>query len=352
MLVASTYPLYPQNQRWSYPYLGAASQSAFSSEAAQGTYNATVAHLDQIGDSATPPRFLEYGHPFDPPGTFHADGNPAWLDMPRKPPIWISVVGNHGFYPVAAWRDLSEAGHGSARSSDEDYVYSHPAKKMEEYWGPGMSKADAEASFPTLWEKVRAGFRPSLQIFWQFLFWGLTLACLLVIGLNWAFYRWAVGSPGAPDTESLRIGPIPLDGPAQALNCRRVAASTGEGPCRGPGLLLAAALALLLMVYMTISWPAIEVAWQWPLSYFHVLDHESLIALVACVVIVLILVSLPLSLWAWAAHRLRRAGAAETPAVAGDEARLRRGPRWFAVALGLIGGAASRPSSSGSRSRS
>jgi hypothetical protein len=91
MLVGSTYPLFPQNQLWSYPYTRNNIHALFASADAQGIYNATVAHLGNLGLTREPdqsPQLLEYGMPFDPP------------TEPQHLPIWISAIGYRGIYPV------------------------------------------------------------------------------------------------------------------------------------------------------------------------------------------------------------------------------------------------------------
>ena len=90
MLVASTYPLYPANQWLTTSYLNA-SRVFFSDQGSQGLYNASVAHLWEMGVIAphAQPPLLEFGDPFDPA--------PAG---DRRPPIWISAVGERGVYPI------------------------------------------------------------------------------------------------------------------------------------------------------------------------------------------------------------------------------------------------------------
>ena len=119
MIVASTYPLYPSNQSWSYSYQGDRTHVFFSSESGQGTYNAAIAHLDKIGDEEVPPRFLEYGLPFDPPGSYVSsdDGSLKWSTPTRQPPIWIGMVGNKGIYPLRAVTKTSD--------QDRSYLYGH-----------------------------------------------------------------------------------------------------------------------------------------------------------------------------------------------------------------------------------
>ena len=92
-LVASTYPLYGANQRWSYAYQGASERRQFASSSAQGIYNAVLALLD-YDDNGLPsrtaaPRLLEYGMP----------GKSCTL---CTPPVWISVIGRSGAWPVRA----------------------------------------------------------------------------------------------------------------------------------------------------------------------------------------------------------------------------------------------------------
>jgi hypothetical protein len=79
VVVGSTYPLYPPNQRWVRP--DAPERLLMSSAAAQGYYNATLAVID------LPDQMLEYG----PPG--FATGP----DVPNdRPPVWVSMVAPNG----------------------------------------------------------------------------------------------------------------------------------------------------------------------------------------------------------------------------------------------------------------
>jgi hypothetical protein len=84
-LVATTYPLFVQNQLWSAPFDGTDNRLQFPSHLAQGAYNATLALLDM------PEKMREYGKPFDKePGQ-------------RRPGLWISIVGNNNLWPVRWW---------------------------------------------------------------------------------------------------------------------------------------------------------------------------------------------------------------------------------------------------------
>jgi len=96
VLVVSTYPLVPWNQRLSYPFSGTTDRLLFPSSAAQGVFNATVVLL---GDRAGPDaNVLEYGAPFEPDA----------LDLPVSPPVWMTVVGDGAFWPLAAARRTSQ----------------------------------------------------------------------------------------------------------------------------------------------------------------------------------------------------------------------------------------------------
>jgi hypothetical protein len=78
MLVLSTYPLITANQWWTGGRVGAALM--FSSDGAEGTYNAT---LYQLGH---PENMLDY-----------RGGTSAATD---RPPVWVTVVGANSFLPV------------------------------------------------------------------------------------------------------------------------------------------------------------------------------------------------------------------------------------------------------------
>jgi hypothetical protein len=95
-IVVSTYPLFSANQRWSYGYQGDTERRQFANGSAQGIYNAAIALLAYNEDGsaaiADPPRLLEYGFPAEP----CPDG--------CTPPVWISVIGRSGAWPVRAYR--------------------------------------------------------------------------------------------------------------------------------------------------------------------------------------------------------------------------------------------------------
>jgi len=104
MLVITPYPLFPANQDWT--GFGV-TRKAFSGSNEEGIYNA-VLHL--LRDSGKPAPLLEYRVPFEPekkkpaasrPG--EKEPAPSGTDEPEpsnRPPIWITAVGRHGFWPV------------------------------------------------------------------------------------------------------------------------------------------------------------------------------------------------------------------------------------------------------------
>jgi hypothetical protein len=85
-IVASTYPLIGQNQRWTGASNPFSSQTyEFSSGTAEGVFNATVALLGK------PERMVEYGMPF---GTGSKDS------VFQKPGLWLTVVGRGDVWPL------------------------------------------------------------------------------------------------------------------------------------------------------------------------------------------------------------------------------------------------------------
>jgi hypothetical protein len=94
-LVASTYPLYTGNQRWSNPFQGEEWRCLFPGHVEQGYYNATIALLEgqaekDPGEYLFSQQLLEYGPPFD-----------ARAGEEVRPPVWISILGQDGPHPVA-----------------------------------------------------------------------------------------------------------------------------------------------------------------------------------------------------------------------------------------------------------
>ncbi|HEX6746283.1 MAG TPA: hypothetical protein VF092_03130 [Longimicrobium sp.] len=90
MVVLSSYPLVPETQLWS----GGREVVPFSSDYAQGVYNAALMHLGSRG-------LLDYAYPDGSRGAHH-------------PPVWIGMVGSPGLMPLR----LDPVGSGYASPSD------------------------------------------------------------------------------------------------------------------------------------------------------------------------------------------------------------------------------------------
>lgn len=111
-LVVSTYPMYNGNQRWSYGFEGRSRRREFANGSAQGIYNAALVLLnynvedgtllDPKGDSGgeePPPTLIEYGLPGQP------------CDDGCAPPVWLSVVGRDGVWPIRAYAVVDDSHH-------------------------------------------------------------------------------------------------------------------------------------------------------------------------------------------------------------------------------------------------
>jgi hypothetical protein len=90
-VVASPYPLYPMNQHWSFPSRGDDRHLLFPGQSEEGCYNAVVALLAP----GRPADLLDYGPPF----VRRSDNEPP---ARRRPPVWISIIGQGGPQPLAA----------------------------------------------------------------------------------------------------------------------------------------------------------------------------------------------------------------------------------------------------------
>jgi hypothetical protein len=91
MLVASTYPLYGQNQTWT-PDGRPGELLQFPSGTAQGVYNAALVLLGNDRE------LVEYGPPFPQ----LVDRDPA-SPRRRRPPVWLTVAGNTAAWPLYAF---------------------------------------------------------------------------------------------------------------------------------------------------------------------------------------------------------------------------------------------------------
>jgi len=110
MIVITPYPLFNLEQLWTYDYGGGNSRLQFSSQAAEGVYNATLALLHQDG------KMVDYGKPL-------AVSTNAPSPDRHKPSLWVTAIGNEKTLPVRllGWKDDSKytylpAPTGNARS--------------------------------------------------------------------------------------------------------------------------------------------------------------------------------------------------------------------------------------------
>ena len=94
MLVFTPYPLFNLEQLWTYPYRGGEARLQFSSQPAEGVYNATLALLQRDD------LLVDYGGPLPRPAT---TAQPAT----HKPSFWVTAIGNGETLPVSLlrWED-------------------------------------------------------------------------------------------------------------------------------------------------------------------------------------------------------------------------------------------------------
>jgi len=244
MLIGSSYPLYAPNRRWSYPY-GAGADVFFNQESVQAIYNATTFLLAEIleddKDVTARTMPLEFSLPFEP-----------FDDHPR-PPIWISIVGNRGIYPI------------------------HVAK------GPDPENANRD-QWPLLHRSTTAipmVFKASYHSFWKILeglllTLGYALFCLALLEL-W----WVVARIKRKDLHRWRVWRI-LDGLASFLVWSRAPQDKSDDPHaknvprsssgHGPGILLLLAQCTFLLIFVAVNQPFLlpgsesplnEDVWHW-----------------------------------------------------------------------------------------
>jgi hypothetical protein len=111
MVLAGTYPLFVANQSWTDSLAVRRQHLQFPTNSAQGIYNATIAQLN-TSEQQIP--LLEYAYPFQKASEVNSG------ERHTIPPLWLTLVGNGGFWPV---RPLCWTKH----SSDEEKAYVWPA---------------------------------------------------------------------------------------------------------------------------------------------------------------------------------------------------------------------------------
>ena len=182
MLVASTYPLYPSNQWITTPFRDGA-RVFFSNRGAQGLYNATVAHLWEMGadepekrTDGSKPQLLEFAHPYDVSRT-----------LMRTPPVWISTVGERGLYPITFVPKQSAYLYDPRTNREERPLAQWPYEKPQdgEPPEPDLATLDTAAS-------AREASRPQPHL----LFWLITLfltivACPFIVYVTWVYVAWS-----------------------------------------------------------------------------------------------------------------------------------------------------------------
>ncbi len=246
MIVGSTYPLFPSNQSWSYTYQRDQTHAFFVSDNAQGVYNAVVGHLAEIFKRRSElrgvkePNFLEYGQPFVPP---HSGFN--------KPPIWISVVGYRGLYPLKVIRTKENQG-------EEKYLLD--VRSL-------LSQPEPQPNALPDWEARH--FAPLCTPAWRVLFWTvsalsalLSLVGILILVWTWERNPTAASTetrPGATVATAARSGVAShLAKLRSFLNCARREAAGNSGkslPLTGPGLYAPFFFLLLLTGYVALTLP-------------------------------------------------------------------------------------------------
>ena len=126
-VVASTYPLYSGSQRWNEGVDHNAERHVFANGSSEGMYNAALLLLNYDTDGTaldedTAPRLLDYSMPGDA------------CAANCQPPVWISVVGSRGEWPLRA----------SMQTATRAYTLALPARAHHE------SSVPVLRTFPSL----------------------------------------------------------------------------------------------------------------------------------------------------------------------------------------------------------
>ena len=166
VLNVTTYPLFLRNQHWTEAQLSGRlpQRVPFASRSAEGVYNAARAQLWYGGFHGEGEVMLDY---------FHPDKNPAW-----HPPLWLTVLGRTGYWPVALLDEepISEQAN-------------HPASSLMQ--SPVAEKRSEERLHP---EAPSRG-------------WTLAILLLSALGLLHCLYFWFVFRPQQRNPMAFSKGP-------------------------------------------------------------------------------------------------------------------------------------------------
>jgi hypothetical protein len=212
MIVASSYPLFSMSQRWDPPYEGDRRRHLFSHQGDQGTYNAIVSMI--AADKFTEASY-DYGTPFDELSYLHliwrsdptlkqAKWQPkaSWhleLDQTKEcPPVWFTVVGDRGLWPLGY--KTVEAGGGAPHLADSSYLATVPNSKTI------TAQRFVEQFLPLI---------PQFTWQWGSVFLGLSALCLVVF--------WVHAQEFYVHTNCTESG-------SPAAHLRRYSAESTEGP--------------------------------------------------------------------------------------------------------------------------
>ncbi len=196
MLVASTYPLYPSNQWMTTPFRDAP-RVFFGNRGCRvcitrpsRTSGKCGADEPETLDPSTP-QLLEFGFPYDVRPENH-----------REPPVWISVVGERGLYPVTF----------VSRKISRGYLYnpeSSPEQRRLTAW-----PAEQPSSEQT---HAASATRPMPHLLFWLVCLSLLIACLFVAGITRRYALWS-SDPFKYERKSL-TGVLGLGHVLRWLNC-------------------------------------------------------------------------------------------------------------------------------------